>query len=132
MDRPLGWDKELEELCNTALRYFPDGWAQRTVARFRQYTPEEFDKSELRMMRYDVIRTAQEYRMYESSSEMLRVKYYDTSDAIFKKPLRYVADIACNIVDKVLLQKSFGVDSPLQGSYHRHPRRSTLGLHPNG
>ena len=99
-DPMKGWDAEFGGLCNTAIRYYPAEVAHGYVQYFKQNFayPELWDKSELRMMRYSVIRASQEFWTRQYNNQMRLIEHYDLTELIFKRPPRFIADLAFSIV----------------------------------
>ena len=99
-DPRKGWNAEFKGLCKTVIRYFPGDVAHRYIQHIKEnYSdPELWDASELRAMRYEVIRAAQEFWTREYAYEMRLIDWYDLTEAIFKKPARFIGDTAFKIV----------------------------------
>ena len=97
-----GWNEEFQGLCKTAIRYFPGEVAHNYVQYIRENfsDPQVWDRSQLRIMRYTVIRAAQKFWAAEYEKEMRFIERYDLEEAIFKKPPRFIADMAFSIIAK--------------------------------
>jgi len=110
------WEAEFRGLCETAIRYFPGEVAHHYV----QYIKENFsdpnlwDKSELRAMRQEVIRAAQVYWTKQYENQMRLVAYYDLTEVIFKKPSRFIGDLAFSIVIRFYYGDNENWISPLK------------------
>lgn len=101
-DPMKGWNEEFKGLCQTVIRYFPGEVAHNYVQYIRDNfnDPQVWDRSQLRIMRFKVIRTAQDFWTAEYAKQMRFIQYYDMEEAIFKKPPRFIADMAFKIIAK--------------------------------
>ncbi len=97
-----GWNEEFAGLCKTAIRYFPGDVAKGYVQYIKEHfsDPNVWDTSALRMMRYKVIDESQKFWLNEYNNQMRFIDRYDLQEFIFKKPPRYIADLAFAIVAK--------------------------------
>lgn len=94
------WEEEFRGLCEAVLRYYPAEVAHREIAYIRENfsDPEVWDKSKLRIIRYETIGRAQQFWLNQYGYEMQLVSYYDLTEAVFKKPTRFIGDTAFKIV----------------------------------
>ena len=101
-DPMKGWNEEFKGLCQTVVRYFPGEVAHNYVQYIRDNfnDPQVWDRSQLRIMRFNVIRTAQDFWTAEYAKEMRFIQRYDLEEKIFKKPPRFIADMAFKIIAK--------------------------------
>ena len=101
-DPRKNWDAEFKALCTTVIRYYPGEIAHKYVQYIKQNFsyPEIWDASELRMMRYETIRAAQDYWTRQYDAQLQLVEWYDLTEKIFKKPPRFIADMAFKILAK--------------------------------
>ena len=115
-DPRAGWDKEFKELCVTAIRYFPGDVAHRYVQYIKTNLndPDLWDASELRAMRYDMIKNAQDFWTRQYAYQMRLIDHYDATEAIFKKPMRFIGDTFFSIWAKYVFGNNEAWITPLK------------------
>ncbi|MBR1669608.1 MAG: hypothetical protein IJ695_02820 [Butyrivibrio sp.] len=111
------WKTELLELKLTVIRYFPEEYAHKRIVEINNNfnDPEIYDKSWLRAMRKSTIEAAQDYWTREYHYQQWLYDHYDIADAIFRKPPRFMADVALKIVFKYYFGENEGWISPVFG-----------------
>lgn len=111
------WKTEYRELQLAILRYYPIEYAKQRLRYVRNELndPEIYDKSWLRAMRKSIIEASQDYWLREVKYQEKLIMYYDISDTIFKKPPRFMADVALKIIFKYYYGENEGWISPLVG-----------------
>ena len=111
------WKTEYRELQLAILRYYPVEYAHDRLRYVREELndPEIYDKSWLRAMRKTTIAASQDYWLKEADRQMKLIDYYDITDMIFRKPPRFMADVALKIVFKYYFGENEGWISPVFG-----------------
>ncbi len=101
LDKPSKeWQTEYNLLRKTVIRSFPDDYEPRLRSVEEVYgEPGKFDPSELRIARYEMLRTSIEYWEREKGYQKEWEELYDFADS-YRKVFRQIADFAFSMVVK--------------------------------
>lgn len=110
------WQKEFDELCRTILRFFPAPYGSQRLRDVKEIYGDHhrYDHSELRAVRYDVLRAAVAYWYQEGEYYQDLEKLYQVSEVYFKKPIRFIGDTAFSIVIKYYYPNHEGWITPVK------------------